>query len=426
MLFGLSIAFLLVATALGVAYGYKVNDNVLYHTINTLKFDYGMDSWKPMKKALEYWVENGHASNIYTELLIKRNLKFQYPPTVLLIPETLAALRINDELFYGLTTVLSLLGTILSVTAIALRSLKDCGGTSLSRREKALFVVLIGLLTLTFYPVIKAAALGQIQVWLNALFAVALLCYAAGRRVLAGAILGIMASVKPQYGLFVLWGIIRADKRFVLAMLSTTALGLLIGVVRFGLPMYLDYLRGLQFLSLHGEAFYANQSFNGLANRFFSIRYPHLYNNIKWRWYYFPPYNPWVYYFTLVTSVIILTICLARGRNRAREGQSADFCLMALGVTMASPIAWEHHYGVLLPIFAFLWPLFWLDERFSGNTLWRALFVAGYLLSSNFIPALNRLAPTLLNVLQSYLFFAAVIVFLLLWRVRQAPRPESG
>ena len=33
----------------------------------------------------------------------------------------------------------------------------------------------------------------------------------------------------------------------------------------------------------------------------------------------------------------------------------AAFCLMALVATMASPIAWEHHYGIALPIFVVAW-----------------------------------------------------------------------
>ena len=35
-------------------------------------------------------------------------------------------------------------------------------------------------LALTFYPLVKAFSLGQIQVWINGLFAVALLCLGDG------------------------------------------------------------------------------------------------------------------------------------------------------------------------------------------------------------------------------------------------------
>ena len=34
-----------------------------------------------------------------------------------------------------------------------------------------------------------------------------------------------------------------------------------------------------------------------------------------------------------------------------------DFAVMTLTATVASPIAWEHHYGVTLPLFAVLAPM---------------------------------------------------------------------
>ena len=42
---------------------------------------------------------------------------------------------------------------------------------------------------------------------------------------------------------------------------------------------------------------------------------------------------------------------------RKQQANVADFCLAALSFTMASPIAWEHHYGILLPILAAIVPL---------------------------------------------------------------------
>jgi hypothetical protein len=180
---------------------------------------------------------------------------------------------------------------------------------------------------------------------------------------------------------------------------------------------YFDYLQGLGYLSRHGEAFYANQSVNGLANRIFSIYQPELYPNTGFGA--FPPYNPWVYYPTIITGIVILVTCLLVGRNKQTYGRGADYCLMALGVTIASPIAWEHHYGILFPVFAFLWPLLWFGNTFAESHRSRLVFVICFLLSSNFISTINILAPTFLNFLQSYLLFAALGVFVLLLNVRR-------
>ena len=86
---------------------------------------------------------------------------------------------------------------------------------------------------------------------------------------------------------------------------------------------------------------------------------------------------------------------------------------------MASPIGWEHHYGILLPIFAFLWPLLWFEGTFSVNRYSRLMAISCYLLSSNFVSIANISAPTFMNFLQSYLLFAALGVFVVLLNVRQ-------
>src|SRR5262249_34082509 len=124
------------------------------------------------------------------------------------------------------------------------------------------------------------------------------------------------------------------------------------------------------------------------------------------------PFNPWIYAGTLVTSLIILAAALFRRGHDGDPDRTVDFCTMALSITIASPIAWEHHYGILLPVFAVL-----LTDSIGNRT--RLLLIAlSYVLISNFFPATNLLAPTILNVAQSYLFFAALVVLMLLHTVR--------
>src|SRR5262249_37752851 len=101
-----------------------------------------------------------------------------------------------------------------------------------------------------------------------------------------------------------------------------------------------------------------------------------------------------------------------------------DFSTMALSLTMASPIAWEHHYGILLPVFALLLA--------SSLGHWvRVLLLAGsYVLISNFFSAANALAWTYLNFAQSYVLFGALIVLMLLHTARPGwqlgPMPFTG
>jgi alpha-1,2-mannosyltransferase len=85
---------------------------------------------------------------------------------------------------------------------------------------------------------------------------------------------------------------------------------------------------------------------------------------------------------------------------------------MALSVTIASPIAWEHHYGTMFPVFAILL------ASVIGHRRRLILLTVSYVLISNFIPVTNLLAPTVLNVAQSYLLAGALIVLMLLHTAR--------
>ena len=75
---------------------------------------------------------------------------------------------------------------------------------------------------------------------------------------------------------------------------------------------------------------------------------------------------------------------------------------------MASPIAWEHHYGVTLPIYAVMLATC-LGDR--SRLMWLGI---SYVLVSTYVPATNLLAASPLNLLQSTLFAGAIILLALL------------
>ena len=97
-----------------------------------------------------------------------------------------------------------------------------------------------------------------------------------------------------------------------------------------------------------------------------------------------------------------------------------DFCLIALSGTMASPIAWEHHYGITLPIFAVLLAGSIGDHR---RLAWLAV---AYVLVSTFLPITNFLAATPLNILQSSLLAGAMILLVLLHQRQGASAPVGS
>src|SRR5262245_1329946 len=393
----------------------SLRETVLWHTWEVLNGRGSDDSWGIIWAAHDY-ARTPHQTPLYTEIFFYRQIKFQYPPTALFAVAAMrlidpGRIRISDD-YMGPRPSLDDIAAIafmvmLALAAAAVLELRLRQTQAFTHSDGSLVAVravLVIAFTLTFYPAVKAFTLGQIQVWINGLFALALLCWIAGRKAAGGVLIGLICLIKPHYAVFLLWAAFRREWRFVLACAATGAIGLAASVAAYGVADHVDYLRALSFMSQHGEAYYPNQSVNGLLNRLAGLAEPQLYNNLEFQIGGFPPFNPWVYGGTMVAAAVILLTAIFHRRS----DRVIDFCTMAVSATIASPIAWEHHYGVLLPIFAVLLAgpstrgarLFWL--------------VLSYVLASTFIPHPNLLAATAWNVLQSYLFAAAIIVLLLL------------
>ena len=169
----------------------------------------------------------------------------------------------------------------------------------------------------------------------------------------------------------------------------------------YGLDGNLYYLKILSFLSHHGETYYPNQSVNGMLKRA-------LFNgkNLPWN-FSFPPYQPIVYCCTLASSIIFMFIGLFWDYKSKNPG-ILSLCIVILCATMASPIAWEHHYGIVMPIFVILSPF--VLQYYSDKKWTLALLVFAYLLVSQYLKWTDLVADTHWNFLQSYLFFGACII----------------
>jgi alpha-1,2-mannosyltransferase len=210
----------------------------------------------------------------------------------------------------------------------------------------------------------------------------------------------------------VLWALLRREWRFAAAVAATAIVGVLGSIMAYGFANHLDYLRVLSFLAERGETFYPNQSVNGLLNRVMVLIDPSAWNSLDFNDHGFPPFSPLVYGGTLIASIVLLSAALLRRGNSGDPDRAFDFCTMALSITMASPIAWEHHYGTIFPIFAVLL------ASVIGNRLRLILLIVSYVLVSNYIPTTNLLAGTVLNVAQSYLLAGALILLMLLHTAR--------
>jgi hypothetical protein len=364
----------------------------------------GTDSNAVMLSALHIFQQNPTTS-LYGMIFFQEHQKFQYPLASLLPYYALQAAGAGDRTLIQVSTVISWLsacGVIILTAMIALRRFPASRGLKHTATIE-LTVLIAGLL---FYPLTHSYSLGQIQTVLTFGFAIAFYCWILDREKTAGALMGLMTLVKPQYGLFLIWAMLRKKWGAFAAGSACLAAGLLSACLVFGAHNNLDYLKVVRTISQHGEGFAANQSVNGLMNRLLFNG-----NNLIWDAARYAPYNSIVYFGTLVSSLTLVVLALFYPW-KARKAGAADFACCVLVSTMASPIAWEHHYAIILPVFAWLW----FGDYTGGSANKSALPIAlAYILISNDILPVSAVAQVpALNILQSYLYLGAIIVLALL------------
>jgi hypothetical protein len=275
-------------------------------------------------------------------------------------------------------------------------------------RDRVFQSIILFCLSLIFYPTIRGFCLGQIQVWINTIFTICIWLWITGRKKETGFLIGVMCLIKPQYSLIFIWAIFRRQWGFVKRFAIILIIGLSLSIVIFGIENNLDYIRVLSFISKHGEGFHPNQSINGFLNRL-------LFNgdNLDFSLNSFPPFNIVVYIGTITTSLILILYALFRPLKSLLIASSVDFFIICITATIASPIAWEHHYGIILGIYAFLFPPLLKTNCLNNSLLFLGL---SYILSSQYFPIIDALTyNTMFNFLQSYLLVGGLMLLTYLY-----------
>ncbi|HEY4008658.1 MAG TPA: glycosyltransferase family 87 protein [Acidobacteriaceae bacterium] len=359
------------------------------------------DSWLPMLKSLDYFhahpAEPIYYAHLYDTLI--------YPLASLLPLVALRKLGLSESAILQILAITSWLA-VLGVGAVSLWM----GQRLLRRRNVSLdwqSILAVMLACIGCYPLIKGYALGNAQTFLSFLFAVLLLLWTTGRERSAGVAAALLAFVKPQYGLLLIWMILRRRWGATIAFLACSAVLIAISVAIFGWHNNLDYIHVLSSLSRKAQSHYANQSMFGTLNRVIgngeNISYtPHLYT----------PYIPWVYRTTLITGLVLIAGALFFPWGKLR-GSTGDLAATGLASVASSPMAWEHHYGIVFAIAAWVWFAYGCWQQKRPWVLALATF-----LTLNALTATNFLAPHLgWNILQSYLYFGALLMLFVLMRL---------
>jgi hypothetical protein len=371
------------------------------------------DSWHPMERALRLMHQPG--SRVYLDLFFGEGVKFQYPPSSLIVHELAARLGVpltaNGLNLVNWVLVWAYAG-VCAWFGLRMADGSRAGGPA--GVDRAMVGLLAGCAGLLSYPVIKAFTLGQVQLWIDLAFAAACLAWMADRKVLCGVLVGAVCLVKPQFSLFLLWAAIRLELRFAAGWAAVVGAGMAVSLAWFGVQNHLDYLRVLSALSSTGEAYYPNQSVNGILNRLLGTA-----PATVWEPNGFPRYHLLVHLGTLASSAALIGATLLY--RRKQRAQVLDFQAAALAFTVASPIAWEHHYGILPPM---LVALYFAIGRLADPDRVRtryAILAVCCLLASGHLGVAHWADAGVATLLHSYLFAAAAGVLYLLFDASRQP-----
>src|SRR3990172_2214106 len=186
-----ALANLMIVTALLIALpstGWR--EGAPYDTASFVAFRMSFDSWEPIREAWVY-LQDPSDKAVYQAVFFDAGTKFQYALTSLLPYEVVMLVLPGDEQhFWPLDMVswFAMWATAGLVAMIFLRSLDTYAPEYAPRStaERLLLGATAAGMTLTFYPLAKAASLGQIQTWINALFAVLVWLWITRRPVHAG------------------------------------------------------------------------------------------------------------------------------------------------------------------------------------------------------------------------------------------------
>ena len=363
------------------------------------------DSWLPMMKSLDYF--KAHPTLPIYDAKLYDTLIYSLASELPLVG--MRKIGMSDAVMLRVLALLSFLA-VWGVAAVSL----VMGRWLLRRRGGELTwpaVTAVVLATLGCYPLMKGYSLGNAQTFLSFGYAVLLLLWTMGYERSAGVVAGLLTAVKPQFILLLVWMLVRKRWGAVWAFLACGTVLIAASVAVFGWHNNLDYIGVLAGLSHKAQSHYANQSMFGTLNRI-------LFNgeNIGYTPYVYTPYIAWVYRVTVITSLVLVGSVLVYPWKKLR-GSTADFAAMGIASVAASPMAWEHHYGIVVAIAAWAWFAYgcWMKER--PWVLGIAVF-----LCCNFLPAFNYLADKRgWNILQSYLYFGALMLMGWLMHLSDAP-----
>jgi alpha-1,2-mannosyltransferase len=360
-------------------------------------------------KDSSYYMQQGylawqqHPNALYETVFFQRGIRFIYPPTSLLLYRAWHAaawMHIPPSAAMNAMLLLALLGTMAVAGEFLLRLLPQQVIRESTSADRWKIRALVSLLVFVFLPIIDAYDLGQVQTLVNFFLMAAALLWLRGSRVPPAILIGLTCWLKPQMILFLLWGLLRRQWRFTVSLALTFLAGFFLSIAVFGWHNTVEYVQVLHYLGLRGDSMFWNQSLNGLLHRLMHVGSP------VTSFYGYPQYNRAIYLATVISSSAMVLLALIVPALRRKTGTTADFLIYAMASTMASPIVWQHHYGVF-----FLGFLLWIPQALQSRKVQLCL-VPVYLLMTDTWAPLTPLMFTRWSLPISHVYFAGLALFL--------------
>lgn len=374
------------------------------------------DSWLPMMHALDI-LHGPDRNRLYEKLFFDAHVRFQYPPSSLLALHLLSAVGLLSlRVLNALNSLVFLLNAAAAGFLAWLLFRPSAAHQALPMRS-AMAILAAGSAFL-FYPLLRADLLGQIQLWIDLLFTSAMICWALKSRLAAGLLIGLACTIKPQMGLLLVWGLLWRERAFTAGLLAGLAPLLLLSLRLYGIHNHFAYLDVLHFLSRQGESYFANNSVNGILNWYLSPD-----DSLRWYDNSFTPFNSIVYAGTMAASLLAAIVLLGpplllRGK---RQPTLSDLGTAAICTVIGSPVAWEHHYGILLPLY--LVALHGILTMPAGRQRMESLaaLTLSWIFVADFIPLTSLLAHGWAAVAMAYCFVGALLMLFIFLR-----HPDTG
>ena len=211
-------------------------------------------------------------------------------------------------------------------------------GRVLARRP--MFAACLVILALMYPPMAYSLSLGQVNIVLFALIVSAAWLMARDRSVLAGALLGVAALVKPHLGL--LWIYLLWTQRWKAAVSCVVTVLILTGgaLVSLGIEPFRTYVFDVLPKISGGQAYIANQSVYGVLARVFVSDPTYLFTDRLMESHF------WLDMLSLAAGLAIIALtfrAIPRGQ-RSSETVSLEFAAVICALLLANKIATIHHF----------------------------------------------------------------------------------